>query len=60
MSVRFIVGSSGQGKTTQIIDEVITRSKEKPEKKILCDRSGAIQSGDAKKNCRRTSATWLF
>ena len=33
MSVRFIVGSSGQGKTTQIIDEVITRSKEKPEKK---------------------------
>ena len=33
MSLRFIVGSTGQGKTTHIIKEVIEKSKECPQNK---------------------------
>lgn len=33
MSLKFIIGSTGQGKTSQIIEEVIGRSKECPQKK---------------------------
>ena len=31
MSIRFITGSSGQGKTSYIIDEVIERSRKNPD-----------------------------
>ena len=55
MSLQFIIGNSGAGKSYAAYQNVI-RSLTKADKYVLCNRSGAVYHADTENTCRNASA----
>ena len=56
MSLQFIIGNSGAGKSFRAYQRVIREAAAHPEKNVLCDRSGAVHDADTENTCRDASA----
>ena len=56
MSLQFIIGNSGAGKSYAAYQNVISRSLTKSDKYVLCNRSGAVYHADTENTRGNASA----
>ena len=54
MSLQFIIGNSGAGKSFRAYQRVIREAAAHLD--VLCDRSGAVHDADTENTCRDASA----
>lgn len=59
MSLQFIFGNSGSGKSHYLYQQIVEESIRHPEKNYLCSGSGAVYNADAEGPVYGTSA-WRY
>ena len=60
MSLKFVFGPSGSGKSYQLYDYVIRESCKVPGSSVYCPCTGAVYDADAEGSCHATSESWNY
>ena len=57
MSLQFIIGGSGSGKTRRLYNDLIEQAAGDP---LFCYRTGTVYHADTERYCNAASLSWRY